>query len=459
MKMSLAEINRAVDSKSDVSKYQDIEVTSVAFDSRNLKPGALFIPLVDKNDGHDYINDAIKNGAVATLWQNNHKNQPLDFPVLQVNDTLDALQELAKYYLIKINPRVIAVTGSNGKTTTKDMIASVLSTQFNVTKTHANFNNEIGVPITVLSMEPNTEMLVIEMGMDRPGQLDHLSRLVQPDIAIITMIGEAHIEFFGTRDKIADAKMEITHGLKADGTFVYNGDEPLLNERAEDLNFRKFTFGSHKNNDYYVESINNLGNAINFEANKWEKTQFKINMLGNYNVNNALAALVVGDLYHIQTSNLQQALDKLQVTENRAEWINGSKGERILSDVYNSNPTAVKEVLKAFTNDSSDKRKIVVLGDMLELGSKSKELHESLADSFDINRIQKVYLIGNDIKALYDKLRLAYPADNVIYYQTKHLRDLSEALNDDISENDEVLLKASHGIHLEKVLKHLTTEK
>lgn len=196
MKMSLAEINRAVDSKSDVSKYQEIEVTSVAFDSRNLKPGALFVPLVDNNDGHDYINDAIKNGAVATLWQNNHEHLPLDFPVLQVDDTLDALQELAKYYLTKINPRVIAVTGSNGKTTTKDMIASILSTQFNVTKTHANFNNEIGVPITVLSMEPNTEMLVIEIGMDRPGQLDYLSRLVQPDVAVITMIGEAHIEFF-----------------------------------------------------------------------------------------------------------------------------------------------------------------------------------------------------------------------------------------------------------------------
>ncbi|MCK8607574.1 UDP-N-acetylmuramoyl-tripeptide--D-alanyl-D-alanine ligase [Apilactobacillus ozensis] len=459
MKMSLAEINRAVDSKSDVSKYQEIEVTSVAFDSRNLKPGALFVPLVDNNDGHDYINDAIKNGAVATLWQNNHEHLPLDFPVLQVDDTLAALQELAKYYLTKINPRVIAVTGSNGKTTTKDMIASILSTQFNVTKTHANFNNEIGVPITVLSMEPNTEMLVIEIGMDRPGQLDYLSRLVQPDVAVITMIGEAHIEFFGTRDKIADAKMEITHGLKADGTFIYNGDEPLLSERASNLNFRKFTFGNGHDNDYYVESIDNSDQSIKFQANKWEDTQFKINMLGSYNVNNALAALVVGDLYHIQTNNLQQALDKLQVTENRAEWVEGNKGEKILSDVYNSNPTAVRQVLKAFTENDSNKNKIVVLGDMLELGSKSKELHESLADSFDVKSIHKVYLIGNDIKLLYDRLKPMYPDGMVIYYDKNQLKDLNDDLDANVSKDDELLLKASHGIHLEKVLNHLTNKK
>ncbi|MCC3238118.1 UDP-N-acetylmuramoyl-tripeptide--D-alanyl-D-alanine ligase, partial [Pediococcus acidilactici] len=134
------------------------------------------------------------------------------------------------YYLDKINPKVVAITGSNGKTTTKDMTAAVLATEFNVVKTEANFNNEIGVPITILGMNANTEVLVVELGMDRPGQLHFLSELVQPDIAVITMIGEAHIEFFKTRDRIADAKMEITDGLKEDGCFIFDGDEPLLAE-------------------------------------------------------------------------------------------------------------------------------------------------------------------------------------------------------------------------------------
>ena len=189
---------------------------------------------------------------MASLWASDHDLPSTDQPLLVVDDPLQALQELSQYYLHKINPFVVAVTGSNGKTTTKDMTASILATQMNVTKTHANFNNEIGVPITLLNMNPNTEAVVVEMGMDRPGQLDFLSKLTTPDIAVITMIGEAHIEFFGTRDKIADAKMEITHGLKEDGTLVYNGDEPLLKERAAKLKQYTKTFGRELGNDLYA---------------------------------------------------------------------------------------------------------------------------------------------------------------------------------------------------------------
>ncbi len=231
MKMQLSEIARALEIEAKET-WEDITITSVSFDSRQLEPGALFVPLIGEQDGHRYVQAALDNGASAVLWQADHPETPTAIPALVVEDTLVALQALGRYYLQKINPKVVAVTGSNGKTTTKDMIAAVLSTQFNVQKTFANFNNEIGVPMTILSMEPNTEILVVEMGMDRFGQLDELSRLAQPDVAVITMIGEAHIEFFGTRDKIADAKMEIVNGLKEDGILIYNGDEPLLVERA-----------------------------------------------------------------------------------------------------------------------------------------------------------------------------------------------------------------------------------
>ena len=223
MKMTIGEIAKAINANTD-NFNQDLlttTVTGVCFDSRKMVAGQLFIPLVAEHDGHDYIDSAIANGAAATLWSKDHADRlPLKIPALVVDDTLKAFQNLSKYYLDKINPRVIAITGSNGKTTTKDMVAAILSSSFHVTKTHDNFNNEIGVPYTILQMESNTEFLVAEMGMDRPGQLDFLSNLVQPDVAVITMIGEAHIEFFGTRDKIADAKMEITHGLKSDGYFV-----------------------------------------------------------------------------------------------------------------------------------------------------------------------------------------------------------------------------------------------
>lgn len=189
MRMQLSEVAQALDFPI-AEGFDQVEITSVSFDSRSLEPGALFIPLVGENDGHSYIQSAIDHGAVATLWQADHADLPT-LPAIVVEDSLQALQKLAKYYLMKINPKVVAVTGSNGKTTTKDMTAAILATTFNVQKTFANFNNEIGVPMTLLAMEPNTEVVVVEMGMDHPGELDALSKLVEPDVAVITMIGEA----------------------------------------------------------------------------------------------------------------------------------------------------------------------------------------------------------------------------------------------------------------------------
>lgn len=455
MKMSLTEVSRAVAAQNDTSEYEENDITSVAFDSRQLEEGALFVPLVSENDGHDYIQSAIKNGAVATFWQADHENVPTDIPVIIVNNTLEALQMLSQYYLAKINPKVVAITGSNGKTTTKDMVASVLSTQFNVTKTNANFNNEIGVPMTILDIEPNTEILVVEMGMDRPGQLDLLSHLVEPDVAAVTMIGEAHIEFFGTRDKIADAKMEIVNGLKEDGIFVYNGDEPLLAQRSENLPFTK-TFGLSEDDDFTAYDITSTPQATSFKVKQIEDTEFKIPMLGSYNVNNALVAIAIGSLFRIREENMAKALLEVDLTNNRTEWIEGTKHEKILSDVYNSNPTAVKEVLKAFTADKINGRKIAVLGDMLELGDQSSQLHASLADSLNPDEVQSVYLIGDEIKVLYDKLVDVYPAQNLFYFKADQLDDLYEQLNSEIYEGDEVLLKASHGIHLEQLLAKLT---
>lgn len=455
MKMSLTEVSRAVAAQNDSSEYEGIDITSVAFDSRQLEADALFVPLVSENDGHDYIQSAIEHGAVATFWQADHENVPTDIPVIIVNNTLEALQMLSQYYLAKINPKVVAITGSNGKTTTKDMVASVLSTQFNVTKTNANFNNEIGVPMTILDIEPNTEILVVEMGMDRPGQLDLLSHLVEPDVAAITMIGEAHIEFFGTRDKIADAKMEIVNGLKEDGIFVYNGDEPLLVQRSENLPFTK-TFGLNEADDFTAYDITSTPQATSFKVEQIEDTEFKIPMLGSYNVNNALVAIAIGSLFRIREENMAKALLEVDLTNNRTEWIEGAKHEKILSDVYNSNPTAVKEVLKAFTAEKISGRKIAVLGDMLELGDQSSQLHASLEDSLNPDEVQSVYLIGDEIKVLYDKLVDVYPAQNLFYFKADQLDDLYEQLNSEIYEGDEVLLKASHGIHLEQLLAKLT---
>ncbi|WP_311408245.1 UDP-N-acetylmuramoyl-tripeptide--D-alanyl-D-alanine ligase [Liquorilactobacillus uvarum] len=458
MKMRLAEIAKALQVQS-IDEWDQIIVTSVSFDTRTLKQGALFIPLVGEHDGHDYIQKAIDNGAVATLWQDDHDKAEDDenvvFPKLNVENCLQALQDLAGYYLHKINPKVVAVTGSNGKTTTKDMIAAILKTQFNVQKTHANFNNHIGVPMTILGMEPNTEALVVEMGMDHFGELDKLSRLVEPDVAVITMIGEAHIEFFGTRDKIADAKMEITHGLKEDGILIYNGDEPLLRQRVKTLEQATYSFGSEEGND--IQALNVVGDehSTSFRVKDWPEYNFMIHILGTYNVGNALAALSVGNHFRIPVEKMVEALSNFDLTQNRTQWVQGDQGERILSDVYNSNPTAAKMVLRAFSRVKTNGKRFVVLGDMLELGDLSNQMHADLASVLDPDKVTEVFLCGEKVAALARSLTDKFSPARVHLYSANDKDELVHTLRESIVADDIVMLKGSHGIHLEKVLEAL----
>ncbi|MFD1472632.1 UDP-N-acetylmuramoyl-tripeptide--D-alanyl-D-alanine ligase [Companilactobacillus mishanensis] len=452
MKMKLQEVYSALKIKAD--NIPDVQITGVCFDSREAKDGDLFFPLQGERDGHEFINSAIENGAAASVWQNDHGIPNKKIPYVAVDDVMKAFDTLAKYYLAKVNPKVVAVTGSNGKTTTKDMIASILAVSNNVAKTPQNFNNEIGVPFTILNMPINTEVLVVEMGMDRPGQIDHLSDLANPDVSVITMIGEAHIEFFGTRDKIADAKMEITHHLQEDGLFIYDGDEPLLNERVENVQQRSETFGRNDNNTIFATEVKSDKNQTTFKTNLWPDVEFTIPIMGEYNVNNAMAALLVGQRYHIKVSAMQEALTHLYVTENRTEWLKAKNGADVLSDVYNSNPTAASEVLDNLKNLQTG-RKLVVLGDMLELGDSSKKLHESLSSHIDPKDFQKVYLVGDEMKALYDLLVQKYDSQDLSWYSKDQLEKLTEDINKELNSNDTILLKASHGIHLENVLHEL----
>ena len=459
MKMNIAEIAKAVDAQNDIEQWSDIEVTGVAFDSRNLKSGDLFVPLKGTRDGHEFVNTAFENGASASLWAADHDFDNDGHPRIVVDDPLAALQQLGKYYRNKINPIVVAVSGSNGKTTTKDLIASILRTQMNVTKTHANFNNAIGVPVTLLNMESNTEAVVVEMGMSNFGELDELSKLVTPDIAVLTMIGEAHIEFFGTRDRIADAKMEITHGMREDGIFIYNGDEPLLQERAKNLKQVCRTFGRQLDNDIYATSVEQSDDELTFKVNLWPDEEFKLPMIGEYNVNNALASMMVASQMHVTPNHIKSGLANVKMTANRAEWIAGNQGEKILSDVYNSNPTAVKEVLETLKELPENGRRIIVLGDMLELGAASAKLHASLAAEIDHDHFQKVFLVGSEMRALADQLVAdGYPEADLQHFAADDQEQLVARLKDTIHEGDLVLLKGSHGIHLEKVLSQLTSK-
>lgn len=453
MKLTLREMATILNAP--IQNEADVAVTSTAFDSRQVKPGGLFIPLVADNDGHHYVDAAESNGATVALWQADHQNVPSHLPVIIVPDTLAAYQQLASHYLSQVDPLVVAVSGSNGKTTTKDFIAAIGQTSYKTVKTPENFNNEIGVPQTILSMPTDTELLVIEIGMDHPGDLTFLSKLVKPDIALLTMIGEAHIEFFKTRERIADGKMEIINGLKEHGHLVFNGDEPLLLERVgQHAHLLHDSFGLNSTNDLFASEIDMTPVQASFKTNQ-SAQRFTIPMTGRYNVTNALSAITVGHLLHISDEKIAQALAEAPITENRTEWLDGQFGGKILSDVYNSNPTAAKEVLHFFADTPTQGKRIAVLGDMLQLGDASPALHASLMENLNPDKIAHVYLVGEEIKSLEEALLPIYPAGTVKRYAIDDPESLLKDLLADLTSDDTIMLKGSHGVHLENIVNQL----
>ncbi|SKA15153.1 UDP-N-acetylmuramoyl-tripeptide--D-alanyl-D-alanine ligase [Pilibacter termitis] len=453
MKLTLKETAKAVNALNDVSKYENIEITGAEFDSRKVKKGDLFIPLKGARDGHEFLEKARENGAVLSLWSKDVPT-PDDFPVLIVEDVLSAFQVLAQYYLQKKKPTVIAITGSNGKTTTKDMTAFVLATTFKTYKTQGNYNNEIGMPYTILSMPEDTEKLVLEMGMDHAGDLHLLSTLATPDIAAITLIGESHLEFFGTREAIAKGKMEIADGLKENGLLIVPSDEPLLKSFLENISQEIATFGWDNSADEYVTVLAEKREETIFQFSFSEKIM-EIAVPGKYNARNALVASMIARRLGVSMEDIAQALAAVELTRNRTEWVESSVGAKMLSDVYNANPTAMGLVLDSFSQMETTGKRRVVLGDMLELGEASKVLHESMSEHLDSYNIEKVYLFGKEMKVLFDKIVENFPKGAVVHFDKEDKQALIELLKNDLQKEDLLLLKASNGMGLFEVVEAL----
>lgn len=442
-------ISRAV--QGEVLAENEVTVTGVEFDSRKIQAGDLFVPLKGTNDGHEFVSKAIENGAKATLWSNDPATAPAGIAVILVKDTLLAFQALASYYLLEENPDVIAITGSNGKTTTKDMTESVLSQKFRTYKTQGNYNNDIGLPYTILHMPEGTEKLILEMGMDHAGEISILSELAEPDVAAITIIGEAHIENLGSREKIADAKMEITTGLASDGLLIIPADEPLLEERTNSVSQTVETFGIQKG-DLPATILNEDKGATVFSV---DDNGYQIPLPGSYNVENALIAMAIGRWFDVSTEEIFQGLAYVQVTQNRTQWLKASNGADILSDVYNANPTAMGLVLDTFAKLPTEGRRLAVLADMLELGADSYSLHASMAEHINNKDFQEIYLYGDEMKGL--KLALAdrYPTLAVHYFTKNDKAQMMQMLKESLQTTDSVVLKGSNGMGLIEVVEAL----
>lgn len=428
------------------------DINLVSTDTRNNLKSGLFVPLKGESfDAHDFIMDAIEKGAVAALWEKDHplpKSLPKGFPLFFVENTLEALQYLAKQYLNKVTPIVIGVTGSNGKTTTKDLIGSVLATTFKTHRTAGNYNNHIGLPLTILSMPNDTEALVLEMGMSQFGEIELLSRLAEPDFAVITNIGESHIENLGSRNGIARAKMEIMAGMKDDGVVVFDGDELLLKEIHSRPNSISCGFG--EDNNLLIEHIKMHSDYTTFTIGN--KSEYKLGMLGNHNAKNACYAISIAQEMKVPEEKIKKALEKVELTGMRFEKIEGKNGSIIINDAYNASPTSMKASIEVVKEMNAYRRKILVLGDIFELGEKASDMHRSVAEVIT-SEIEAVFTIGNHSKLITEEVEAAN-AD----ITAKHFDEfpaLTKTLEKYLQPESLVLLKASRGMKLEQLLEEI----
>lgn len=442
----------------DISSISSRKIKGVSMNTKTIETGNLFIPLKgERRDGHEFVEQAIEQGASASLWQKDVPNPPTHLPIIIVEDTLLALQELARSYRNELDMKVVAVTGSNGKTTTKDILAQLLSLRYNVQKTQGNYNNHIGLPLTILALKPDTEVAVLEMGMSNFGEIQFLSKLAKPDAAIITNIGEAHLQELGSRAGIAKAKMEILDGLKDEGLFVFPGDESLIRDelKRKETPWVLATFGRTSTNDLYPVKIEVTRVGSSFQINRSDIT-FQLPVLGEYNVLNALAAMTVAYYWGIPYEQMNQAFSQIKLTKMRMEISRGIFGSQILNDAYNASPTSMKAVVDLVSQLSGFTKKIVVLGDMLELGPKEKEFHLEIGEYLDPEKICYVYTYGKLGKWIADGAKKKFPETRVFSFLDK--MELVDHLRQNIDEQTFVLVKASRSMKMEEVVEAIKEE-
>ncbi|WP_274528828.1 UDP-N-acetylmuramoyl-tripeptide--D-alanyl-D-alanine ligase [Paenibacillus piscarius] len=446
----------------ELSSAQDknIEITGVVTDSRSISPACLFVPLVgERFDGHAYAAASLAAGAAATLWQRDKGPAPSGSGVILVEDTLAALQQLSSAYLAEIAPRVVAVTGSNGKTTTKDIITALLETQFKVHKTQGNFNNHIGLPLTVLSMDHDVEIAVLEMGMSSRGEIALLSRLAAPDVAVITNVGESHLLQLGSRKEIARAKLEIVEGLQPGGLLIYNGDEPLLAEVLAEPGFRvpeglrTFRFGQSEDNGDYPTGVMAHGGGMTFTSHLHAEPALTLPLPGQHNVINALAALAVARHYGVSAENMAEGLSGLKLTGMRIELIEAASGMVMLNDAYNASPTSMRAAIDVLQSMKCSGRRIAVLGDMLELGPDEVLFHRQIGQYLDPALTGEVYTYGALAAHIAEAAAERFGDGRVFAFNDKEA--LINALTAKCTMKDIVLFKASRGMRLEEVLHRL----
>lgn len=406
------------------------EIGHVVMDSRKVQKGDLFFAI---NNGNSYVNDVLGKGAALVIADNYKGN---DKRVIKVDNTIKCMQELAKKYRKALNIKIIAITGSNGKTTTKDMVYSILSQEYVTAKTMGNLNNHIGVPFTILQLDNKYEVAVLELGMSSFGEIDLLSNIAQPDIGVITNIGDSHLEFLKTRENVFKAKTELVKYVEKENLIIF-GDDPFLKM------LDGVKVGYEKDNNYQIEDFSDSDEGLSFELNG---DKYEIALNGKHNCINAAIAVVIGKKMKVPYEKIKDGLKNLELTPMRFQKI---EKENIIyiNDAYNASPISVSFSLETFDKLYNDTLKITILGDMLELGEKEIEYHKNIIEKALSIHTDKIYLYGERMKKALENVQKN--REKITHFTEKE--EIKKLILKE-QKKTSILLKGSRGMKLEEII-------
>ena len=437
----------------------DISYRGVSTDTRGDCRECLFVALVGENfDGNTFLVEAQKAGALGAVIGPSAEGQaqPASLQLFKVPDTLAALQKLA-VFAIKLHSgcRRVAVTGSNGKSTTKQLIASILERRYRIHASAGSFNNHIGVPLTLLGVEPETEVLITELGANHPGEIRSLARLVAPEVSVITNVAPAHLEGFGSIEGVLKAKLELFEETAENGVRIYNGDDNLLKAEVKKRFRNTMSFGLGEDNDLAASNIsldNSARPSLTFDGS----TRITLNCTGRHNVLNALAAAAVGLVFGLEKSEIKKGLESFRPLKMRTELKKIGR-TLVLDDSYNANPFSMREALNTLEAVEHQGPRAAVLGEMLELGAEAEKLHTDLAREIARRSLKFVILVGR----FAEKMKEAYISaggDKRAVFTASDAASCWEILKSELAGGELLLVKASRGLHLERIIDQLEKE-
>lgn len=429
----------------------DREISAITTDSREIISDCLFVPIVgERVDAHRFIPDVMAKGALATLAE--RELPDADYPYIQIKSSLQAVKDIAEFYLKQLQIPIVGITGSVGKTSTKEVIASVLQQKYRTLKTQGNFNNELGLPLTVFRLRDEDQIAVLEMGISDFGEMTRLTKIARPDTCVITNIGTCHLENLGDRDGVLKAKTEIFKSMQTDGHIVLNGDDDKLATVEEYQGVKSVFFGLNEQRDVYADQIESKGlKGVSCRIHLGEEMfSVLVPTPGIHMVSNALAAAAVGRIYGLTTEEIKKGIESLETIRGRFKMIETDQF-LVVDDCYNANPMSMKASLDVLHDGEG--RRVAILGDMGELGENEIELHEEVGTHAAGCGIDACICVGELSVYMAEAARKADPDFSIYYEKTRE--SLLEHLHEYVQKGDTILVKASHFMKFEEVVKAL----